>query len=300
MNGDATPTLSVVVPTYNRRGRLARVLASLASQDVDEPYEVIVASDGSTDGTDEYLTGGDLPIAVTALTQQNQGPAAARNLGVEHARGDLVVFIDDDVVADAGLLSAHRGAHERLGDRVVVIGPMLDPPDHTMSPWVAWEQEMLAKQYVAMDRGDYTATARQFYTGNASLRIDHLREVGGFDPAFRRAEDVELAFRLDDLGLTFHYESEAIGLHYAERSYEAWRRTAHDYGRNDIVFAATWGGRGCSSSSATATGGDTRSFAASSCTASVPIAPPSGSSGDASGCSATRPRRRSVWPSATR
>jgi len=236
-----TPTVSVVVPTYNRRDRLERVLRSLAAQDIDEPFEVVVASDGSTDGTDEFLNGGETPLRVTALNQPNQGPAAARNLGVEHARGDLVVFIDDDVVADAGLLSAHCKAHERLGERVVVVGPMLDPPDHTMSPWVAWEQEMLAKQYLAMDRGDYTATARQFYTGNASLRIDHLRSVGGFDPSFRRAEDVELAFRLDDLGLTFHYEPEAIGLHYAERSYDAWRRTAYDYGRNDVVFARDLG-----------------------------------------------------------
>ncbi len=241
MSEPSAPRLSVVVPTYNRRDRLERVLRSLAAQDIDEAFEVIVASDGSTDGTDEYLGGDATPLPVTALSQPNRGPAAARNLGVGRARGDLVVFIDDDVVADAGLLRAHRDAHQRLGDRWVVIGPMLNPPDHTMSPWVAWEQEMLAKQYRAMGRGDYTATARQFYTGNASLRREHLREVGGFDPSFRRAEDVELAFRLDDVGLRFHYERDAVGLHYAERSYEAWRRTAYDYGRNDVIFARDLG-----------------------------------------------------------
>lgn len=241
MSDTPVPGISVVIPTYNRRERLERVLQSLAKQDIDEPFEVIVASDGSTDGTDEYLVGGGIPLAVVALAQANSGPAAARNLGVDRAQGDLVVFIDDDVVAHPGLLRAHRDAHRRLGDRLVVIGPMLDPPDHAMSPWVSWEQEMLAKQYTAMDRGEYTATARQFYTGNASLLRRHLREVGGFDPAFRRAEDVELAFRLDDLGLEFHYEPDAIGLHYAERSYDAWRQTAYDYGRNDIVFARDLG-----------------------------------------------------------
>lgn len=241
MSDDAEPVLSVVVPTYERRDRLERVLRSLSEQVIDEPFEVIVVSDGSTDGTDEFLRGPDVPLPVVALTQSNQGPAAARNAGVERAHGELVVFVDDDVVAEPDLLSAHLRAHRELGPKVVVIGPMLDPDDHEMSPWIAWEQRMLAKQYDAMERGVYDATMRQFYTGNASLRREHILAVGGFDTALRRAEDVELAFRLDDHGLVFHFEPEAIGRHYAERPYESWRRTAYDYGRNDIVFARDHG-----------------------------------------------------------
>lgn len=241
MPSDVVPVVSVVVPTYNRRERLERVLRSLAEQDVDVPIEVVVVSDGSTDGTDEYLANGPLPLPVVAVTQPNQGPAAARNHGVEVSSGELILFLDDDVVADRGLVRAHLAVHRRLGNRMVVIGPMLDPPDHDMSPWVSWEQRMLAKQYDAMHRGEYSATARQFYTGNASLRSEHLRSIGGFDPSFRRAEDVELAYRLDDLGLDFHFEPTAVGLHYADRSYEAWRSTAYQYGRNDIVFARDLG-----------------------------------------------------------
>lgn len=240
-SSEVQPELSIVVPTYNRRERLERVLRSLAEQDVDVPFEVIVVSDGSTDRTHEYLAHGDLPLPVIALTQSNQGPAAARNRGVEASTGEYVLFIDDDVVAAPGLVQAHLSAHQRLGPNTVVIGPMLDPPDHDMSPWVTWEQAMLAKQYSAMERGEYAATARQFYTGNASLRREHLQAIGGFDTSFRRAEDVELAYRLDDLGLRFHFEPAAVGLHYAERSFEAWRRTAYEYGRNDIVFARDLG-----------------------------------------------------------
>jgi GT2 family glycosyltransferase len=132
---------------------------------------------------------------------------------------------------------AHVRAHERCGDRTVVIGPMRDPPDHQMSPWVRWEQAMLAKQYDAMEAGHYDATARQFFTGNASLRREHILAAGGFDPALRRAEDVELAYRLDTAGLTFVYEPNAVGLHYAERSFRSWLAAGYAYGRNDIVFA---------------------------------------------------------------
>lgn len=229
-------TVSVVIPTFNRVERLHRVLAALAAQEPPGDLEVIVVSDGSTDGTDEYLRGGDVPLPVVAERQDNQGPAVARNRGIERATGELIVFIDDDVVPAPTLIRAHVEAHARYGDRLVVIGPMVDPPDHVMTPWVRWEQAMLAKQYRAMQAGHYAATARQFYTGNASVRRCHVVAAGGFDARFRRAEDVELAYRLERRGVRFHFEPAAIGYHYAERSFESWLRNAYDYGRNDVIF----------------------------------------------------------------
>jgi hypothetical protein len=114
---------------------------------------------------------------------------------------------------------------------------MVNPHDHEMSPWVQWEQRMRYKQYDAMDRGDWAPTFRQFYTGNASVPRASLLDVGGFDTTYRRAEDVELAYRLAGTGHTFVFNRRAIGYHYAERSFAAWLRIAHDYGANDVVFA---------------------------------------------------------------
>ena len=119
---------SVVVPTYNRCDRLRRVLGALADQTLPrDSFEVIVVSDGSTDGTDEYLRGGQTPVDVVAVTQPNSGPGPARNAGVERARGDLVVFVDDDVVAEPDLVEQHVRSHEHDDGRLVVIGPMLTP-----------------------------------------------------------------------------------------------------------------------------------------------------------------------------
>lgn len=240
MSSDA-PAISVVLPTYQRLERLQRVLASLAAQDLADPFEVVVVSDGSTDGTEEYLSAGRTPLPVRAVCQANQGPAAARNAGIRVADGDLVVFIDDDVVADRALLARHLDAHRRHGPDTVVIGPMLNPPDHHFAPWTAWEQAMLAKQYEALHAGWYVPGARQFYTGNASIRREHLDAVGGFDESFRRAEDIELAFRLADRGLGFHFDEQAIGYHYAERSFDSWRATGRSYGRNEVVFGRDLG-----------------------------------------------------------
>jgi GT2 family glycosyltransferase len=124
-----------------------------------------------------------------------------------------------------------------VGQDVVVLGPLLTPEGFEMTPWVRWEQEMLMKKYRALLRGDLPATARQFYTGNASLRRSHILAAGGFDEGFRRAEDVELAYRLADKGLRFVFNMQAAGMHFAERSFRAWLDTPYTYGRNDVIFA---------------------------------------------------------------
>jgi GT2 family glycosyltransferase len=237
-----TPTVSVVMPTYNRVDQLRAALAGLAGQQgLAEPVEVVVVSDGSTDGTDEYLASPAVPLPVVALSQPNAGPAAARNRGIDAARGELVLFVDDDTVADPDLVAAHLHRHASPDDDLVVIGPMLTPDNYAISPWVQWEQDMLTKQYDAMRDGVYEATARQFYTGNASIARRHVVAAGGFDPTFRRAEDVELAYRLADRGLRFTFDPTAVVLHYAERSFASWLGAAYAYGRNDVVFGRDQG-----------------------------------------------------------
>jgi GT2 family glycosyltransferase len=237
MNSDgAMPAISVVIPTYNRLPRLKLVLDSLAKQTLDaDRFEIVVVSDGSTDGTDQFLLH-EPTIPLIAACQDNAGPAAARNHGVELARGRVILFIDDDVIASASLVERHLLAH---GDSqsTVVIGPMLDAPGFDYSPWVAWEQAMLYKQYRAMRLGEYAPTFRQFYTGNASVPRELLIRSGGFDTTFRRAEDVELAYRLDQLGVTFVFDEEAAAHHHAERSFDSWLGAADAYGRNDVTFA---------------------------------------------------------------
>src|SRR3954470_12991611 len=232
------PHFSVVIPTYNRLGRLRHVIAAFERQAYpSDAYEVIVISDGSTDGTDAYLETLRSTMQLRWLTQANQGPAAARNAGVRTAIGEYIVFVDDDVVAEPQLLEQHARSHHDAGRDVVVLGPLLTPAGFQMAPWVRWEQEMLMKQYRALLRGDWQASARQFYTGNASLRRGHILAAGGFDEGFRRAEDVELAYRLANKGLEFIFNIEAAGMHFADRSYRAWLDAAYAYGRNDVIFA---------------------------------------------------------------
>lgn len=229
--------VSVIVPTYNRIGRLKQVIHALEAQDYPrDQFAVIVVSDGSNDGTNDYMSRLKSPLDITFVAQANAGPAAARNNGIAHAKHEYVLFVDDDVVPCPSLISEHMRLHAEQ-PKLVVLGPMLSPSDFQLSPWVDWEQAMLEKQYAAMSQGKWEASQRQFYTGNTSLARKLLEVAGGFDERFRRAEDVELAYRLGNQGVQFIFNPQAIGYHYATRSLRSWMEIPYAYGQNDVIFA---------------------------------------------------------------
>ena len=229
---------SVVIPTYRRRDSLERVLTTLGRQEWPaDDLEVLVVCDGDEDGSVAMARSLRLPFPTRVLEQANQGPAVARNLGVASASRPYVLFLDDDVVPSPTLVAEHARVHAGAPNRVV-IGPLVEPPSGLL-PWVRWECRTLAEQYRAMEAGEWAPTPWQLYTGNASLRVEHVRRAGGFDPAYRRAEDVELGFRLEALGCEFVFNPAAVGLHYAERSYRAWLDVGYQYGRNEVRFGRT-------------------------------------------------------------
>ena len=109
----ADPTISVVIPTYQRRASLLRALAALSTQTIPPAeYEVVVAIDGSTDGTAGAVRSFPAPYRLRALEQPNRGRAAARNAGIGAAAGELIVFLDDDMDA-AAADDMVRGRHGR-------------------------------------------------------------------------------------------------------------------------------------------------------------------------------------------
>jgi len=225
------------MPTYQRRDSLLRTLHALARVEYpSDRMELVLVCDGCTDGTAEMARSLRLPFPTMVLEQPNQGPAAARNLALAHARGPMVLFLDDDVLPSPNLLAAHAEAHLEVPDQErVVIGTLMPAPS-PRSPWVQWELETVVRQYQAMTAEEYRPGPRQFYTGNASVGLEYVTAVGGFDTGFKRAEDVELAFRLQARGLRFVFRPDAEGLHMADRSFLTWFRAAYQYGRNDVVL----------------------------------------------------------------
>lgn len=231
------PLVSLVIPSHNRCASLQMVLENLERQTVPpEQFEVLVICDGCTDDTIATCHTRAVRYTLRIIEQTpNQGPAAARNRGVEAAQAPLILFIDDDVVPEPTLIAEHLRLHQ-TDEHAVVIGPLLAPPDFRLNPWTGWEDAMLGKQYRAMSAQVWKPTPRQFYTGNASVRREYILKAGGFDPGFRRAEDVELAFRFSELGLHFYFNPEAKGWHHARRSLRAWLNIPTAYGYADVAM----------------------------------------------------------------
>jgi GT2 family glycosyltransferase len=230
---------TVVLPTHGRRTSLLRVLRALGRQDVPAgTFEVVVVCDGDVDGSAGACRAlaPELPYTLRVIEQANAGPAAARNRGVADARTPLIIFIDDDVVPNERFIATHLAAQEGQEQRVA-IGPLLPPTDDRLNIWGAWEERTLCRQYDDMVAGRWDATYRQFYTGNASVPKRQILAAGGFDPSFRRAEDVELALRLHEQGLHFVFLPAARGWHYIRRGFAAWQRTPAAYGAADVAMA---------------------------------------------------------------
>lgn len=207
---------SVIVPTFNRQATLGLCLDALAQQTfAADRFEVIVVDDGSIDATSQFCRGYSARFSLSYLRQTNAGAGAARSRGVQHARGKLLLLINDDTIAAPNLLETHFESHqEHRGDRHAVLGDFSFPEaamDRALTRFLT-ESPFLFPQ-VKLDPGihwDYT----KFVTCNASVSRDAVVGVGSFDPEFRIAEDSELGLRLSRRGYFVRYEPTARATHW--------------------------------------------------------------------------------------
>lgn len=223
MNDRAAPfELSVVIPTFNRLEILRRALGLLAEEGdrFGVPHEVLVVDDGSSDGTAEYLAGDTVPraslVKVRVISQENAGPARARNRGVEEAAGELVLFLGDDILVTPGLLALHVEAHQarRGSGEVAVLGRTLWAPEMRPNAFLRFlmEGDQFGFKHIE-DNEDVPYNF--FYTANVSLSRQTMLGAGLFDESFPNAawEDVELCYRMIRDGMRLVYEPRALVHH---------------------------------------------------------------------------------------
>ena len=203
--------VSVVIPTYNRRPILEKCLLALERQqacpEIDR-YEVVVVDDGSTDGTPDWLRGAAERFPHVRLIEQSHGgPAEGRNRGVDHAHGDVIVFIDSDLVVTDSFLSCHASSlvrsWEARGDRLCfTYGAVVNTANF---------EQPTAERHKLRD-----LSWAYFATGNVAIAKEVLQRAGLFDTGFRLYgwEDLELGERLRRMGVQLIKCPAAVGYHW--------------------------------------------------------------------------------------
>ena len=221
--------LSVVIPTLGRSAVLPDVLRRLREQDGAPEHEVVVVVDAA----------GDLPEeapADTVVVAARDGASAARNEGIRRARGEVVLFLGDDVLASPRLLAEHALWHTRLpAEHVAVLGLVVRPGRG--SAFERWLDRGIQSDYGAI-QGDRAGWG-QFYTTNVSVKKTFLERVGGFDEDLPFLyEDLDLGRRLHDEGLDLRFEPRARAVHDHPATLEDWERRMRAIGAAERAFVA--------------------------------------------------------------
>jgi peptidoglycan/xylan/chitin deacetylase (PgdA/CDA1 family)/glycosyltransferase involved in cell wall biosynthesis len=234
--------LSVIIPTFNRRHVLERTLPALEAQDLPpEEYEVIVVIDGSTDDTTKLLHNWKPRCAFRALEAPHRGPGAARNIGIRAAAGELVLLLDDDLIATPDLLRQHCLSHSAFHPSVVN-GPIIITADSAESI-IRYVTDRSHREYLdhldpAMEvryPEGTPATGVLSSMANSSMPREILLRCGGFDEEILAAEDLDLGLRLWKMGVSFRCQPAAISYeYYVKSSWEHLRGRAKDAGAGDL------------------------------------------------------------------
>jgi glycosyltransferase involved in cell wall biosynthesis len=192
--------LSVIVPTRDRSERLRPALAVLAAQEDLDPmeYELIVVDDGSVPPVAPRNPANGPVTSVMRL--EGDGPSAARNLGASAARGELIVFVDDDMQVVPNFLASHWQAHLEWPGMLQVGFNRLS---ETMlaSPFGRFRQR-LEHEFLPKLAGPVEARTAINYCPAANMAIERrtFERLGGFDPKLSTGEDQDLAVRHTDRG----------------------------------------------------------------------------------------------------
>jgi glycosyltransferase involved in cell wall biosynthesis len=226
--------LSVVIPSYNRAPVLARCLDALATQD-PAPAEVVVVDDGSTDGTPAVLAERGW---VRSVRQANGGRAAAKNTGIDAARGDVVLFLDDDVIATPSLVGRHAAHHDAHAEpHEALLGRVTWSPEVEVTRHMHWlEHGGPLFHYDEIDDPD-DVSWKMLYTANVSLKREFVEP---FDPELPIFEDSEMAYRLSKRGLRLRYDPDALGWHLREETPERTERRMREVGGSAALLHAKW------------------------------------------------------------
>ncbi len=221
------PRVSVVVCSYNGGQTLKQCLRSLEQLDYPD-YEVILVDDGSTDDTPAIAA--RFP-SVRTIRQKNMGLSAARNVGLAAATGEVVAYTDSDCFADPDWLGLLIRQLIKT-NAAAVGGPNLTPDDGWLAGCVAAAPGQPTHVLISDEEAEHIPGC------NMAFRTDVLRELGGFDPIYRKAgDDVDVCWRLIDGGHLISFAPGAFVWHHRRQGPRPYFKQQSGYGEAEGLLA---------------------------------------------------------------
>lgn len=210
---NSNPCFSIVIPTYNRRDVVLDAVRALERQSYKNSFEVIVVVDGSNDGSAEALRELKTSFPFTVLEQPNQGASTARNQGAALAKGEIILFLDDDMEAHPNLIAEHNYSFQKGTDAVIGHIPLHpESPANFLSKGVeAWAENRVNE----LVKCDGQIPFHEFMTGQLSINREVFLDMGGFDTNFTEGgsfgnEDLDFGLRLQGEGYRIAFNLNAI------------------------------------------------------------------------------------------
>ncbi len=232
-------SISVIIPTYNRKDILEKCLDGFSQQTLPkENFEILVVDDGSTDGTGELLkeTAARMPN-LRYFAQPHGGPAKARNLAISKATGGILLFTNDDCVPDSKLLESHLKHHgSRHG--IAVLGYVEWHPDLEVTPFMRYVLDGTQFNYPEVEKSPANVSFGHFYTSNISIEKSIVVQSGPFDETFPDAvfEDIELGYRITRCGVQIIFAREALTYHYHTLNFRDYLSRKIKLGKSAVIF----------------------------------------------------------------
>ncbi len=219
VHGSKTPRVSVVVPVYNSYAYTHQCLASLAALQDDTPFEVIVVNDASTDDTEKLIA------RVSGIRcfhrPQNQGFIESCLFGAEQARGEYLLFLNNDTVVHDDWLDALLRTFETHPDAGLVGSKLVYPDGRLQEAGGIVFSDASGWNYGRLQNPDEPAfnhLREVSYCSGASILVPRalFDQLGGFDRRYKPAyyEDTDLAFAVREAGLKVYYQPASVVTHF--------------------------------------------------------------------------------------
>jgi GT2 family glycosyltransferase/Tfp pilus assembly protein PilF len=227
---EAVPEVSIVIPTFNKVELTRHCLAAIQQHTPAGRYEVIVVDNGSTDGTGDFLKVEEAEDRLrTVVNAENLGFAQACNQGVQAARGEYVLFLNNDTEVQAGWLDPLISLADEDAN-IAAVGSKLVFPDGTLQHAGVAIGEVIGRDPLLAVHTFYKASAdlpeanqRRVYQALTAacllVRKSAFEAVGGFDEGFWNGyEDVDLCLRFQERGWLMVYEPASVVIHHESQS----------------------------------------------------------------------------------